>query len=347
MNILVNKPGLQTTVQDLGRVGYMSQGVSVTGVMDSRSMRISNMLVGNSEEEAVLEMTVNGPVLTFEDDRLIAVTGGGMLPVMNGKRLQLNTPLYVPSGTQLYFEPTRTGCRAYLAVSGGFNIPLVMGSKSTYLRAGFGGYEGRALQKEDRLSLHPMPETGKQFMEQLASENERVSPSWRVTNTHISHQTTTVIRVLKGTHFDRFTEESQDAFFQSSFQISTQSDRMGYRLETDQTIELAESFELLSEAVTLGTVQLPPGGKPIILLADRQSTGGYPRIAQVMIVDIPKLAQLRPGDSITFQEVSLQEAEQVYMQNERDLAEIRTAIFLKGLKAAARLEGREYAHEAD
>ncbi|MDQ0208230.1 5-oxoprolinase subunit C family protein [Alkalicoccobacillus murimartini] len=330
MNIQVVKPGLQTTIQDLGRIGYMSQGVSVTGAMDTRSLRIANMLVGNAEHEAVLEMTMTGPSLKFDEEQLIAVTGGGMLPVMNGKRLHLNTPLFIPAGSLLHFEPLKKGCRAYLSIAGGYDVPVVMGSKSTYLRAGIGGYKGRALKKGDTLTVHPMSKDAKQYMNQLS--NQQLFPKWRVSNSFVPNREQTTIRVLKGTHFDRFTEESQNTFFDTAFQISSQSDRMGYRLDTDQHIELSEPFELLSEAVTLGTVQLPPGGKPIILLADRQSTGGYPRIAQVMIVDIPKLAQLKPGESVLFEEVSLQEAEQIYIQAERDIAEIKAAISLKGVK---------------
>ena len=332
LSIQVVKPGLQTTIQDLGRFGYMSQGVSVTGAMDARSLRISNLLVGNAENEAVLEMTMTGPSLKFDEDRLIAVSGGGMLPVMNGKRLQVHTPLFIPAGSLLHFEPLKKGCRAYLSVAGGFDVPVLMGSKSTYLRAGLGGYKGRALQKGDILDLLPMPQASRDFMKRLSEH--RSSPKWSVSRSPGSTNEQTIIRVLKGSHYDRFTEQSRDLFFGSPFQISTQSDRMGYRLDTDQTIELSEPFELLSEAVTLGTIQLPPGGKPIILLADRQSTGGYPRIGQVMIVDIPKLAQLRPGEWVVFDEVSLQEAEQIYIQSEKEIAEIKAAIGLKGVQVS-------------
>ncbi|MFK3938343.1 biotin-dependent carboxyltransferase family protein [Alkalihalobacillus sp. NPDC078783] len=330
MSIHVMKPGMQTTIQDLGRHGYMNQGVSVTGAMDSKSLRVANLLVGNKEGEACLEMTLTGPSLSFDEDLVMAIAGGGMIPVLNGKRRSLHTPLFVPKGSYLHFEPVRKGCRAYLSVAGGFDVPVQLGSKSTYIRAKIGGFEGRALEKGDVLDLLPMSNRASNLMERLSKDAKPLQ--WRVAHTiESATDEPQLIRVIKGSHFDQFTTESQKLFLEKPFQLSTQSDRMGYRLETEERIELANSFELLSEAVALGTVQLPPSGKPIILLADRQSTGGYPRIAQVMLVDIPKLAQMRPGEWIQFTEVSLQEAEQIYLQSEKELAEIKVAIQLKGV----------------
>ena len=330
MSIKVLTPGLLTSIQDLGRYGYQKYGVIVSGGMDAYSLRLANLLVGNEEGEAVIEMTLMGPSLLLEEDLLLAITGGDLSPTINEEPVPQGRPVLVRKGSVLKFGALKSGCRSYLAVRGGYDIPEVMGSKSTYLRAGIGGYQGRALVQGDILSLGlacPSP-----FVESLVramGSSSFAFPSWYVGRSYVLQKSQEYrVRVIPNSQFSLFSPDSRKQFLQQPFQVTTQSDRMGYRL-SGASLQLTEPLEMVSEAVALGTIQVPPDGNPIILLADRQTVGGYPKIAQVAGVDISTLAQIKPGGKIRFEEISLAEAEGLYAAREADIQRINITIQLQ------------------
>ncbi|MDQ0252840.1 antagonist of KipI [Evansella vedderi] len=330
MSIKINRPGLLTTIQDLGRVGFQKYGVIVSGAMDSYALRIANLLIGNEEGEAAIEITLTGPTVEFEQDALIAITGGDMSPTIEKVPVPLYKPVYVRKGSVLQFGPCLSGCRAYLAIAGGLDIEEVMGSRSTYLRAGIGGYKGRPLKAGDELAINTPGQQSARLIEDLSTSSNGPfsTTSWRVTTNFLKPVSVNTIRVLSGSYYERFTPESRRSFFGQTFKVTPQSDRMGYRL-SGPSLQLSESFEMISDAVALGTIQVPSDGNPIVLLADRQTTGGYPRIGQVVSVDISLMAQLKPGDSCRFKEVTVQEAEQLYLKREHELNELRTGVMFK------------------
>lgn len=329
MSIFVLKPGLLTTVQDLGRYGWQRHGVIVSGAMDPFALRLANWLVGNDAGEAALEMTLIGSELKFETDALIAVTGGNLFPAVNGQPLPMWRPVLVKSGSVLRFSAAGNGCRWYLAAAGGFRIDSVLASKSTYLRAGIGGFAGRALRETDRLPLGTPAPAVQSLMRQLqalSDDSPFASVNWRVSEYFLSfYREKRTIRVMRGGEFLHFSEASRRRFFQEEFRVTPQSDRMGYRL-ADAKLELQKQLELISEAVTAGTIQVPPDGNPIVLMADRQTTGGYPKIAQVISADLPLLAQIKPGEKLRFREVSLEEAQELYRSRERELLILQQGI---------------------
>lgn len=329
MSIQVISPGLMTTIQDNGRTGYQKHGIIASGVMDRYSFRIANILLDNKENEAVLEITFMGPTLVFQTDTLIAITGGDLSPTINGEAVPMWRPVLVKKDSVLSFGMMKAGARAYLAVAGGFDIPVVMESKSTYMRAGIGGFKGRALIKED---IVPTLQTNAQvdkFKTQLNREAEKgcfITTTWFFAPTHIpSIGENIAVRVTRGNQMQYFTQESIQKFYSKSYTVTPQSDRMGYRLAGD-AVKLTAPLEMISEAVSFGTIQAPPDGNPIILLADRQTAGGYPKFAQVTISDLAVIAQICPGQTIQFIEVSLKEAEELYLKRENYLKEIKQAL---------------------
>lgn len=329
--IEVLKPGLLTSVQDLGRMGYQKYGVIASGVMDPLAHRIANLLVGNPEHEATLELTLLGPELEFQHDHLIAICGGDLTAKIDGEAVKTWRPVIVKKGSVLSFKGTKSGCRAYLAVAGGLNIDRIMESQSTYLRAGIGGFDGRALQKGDQLEVKEPSTTSRLFLKRLVDKSSEGADqtNWAITAKFTNYvQQNSVIRVIQGKQFHLLNEDSKEAIFDQSFKITPQSDRMGYRIE-GQPLELDQPTELASEAVSFGTVQLPSDGQPIILLADRQTTGGYPKVAQVASVDLPKVAQLKPGMTLRFQEVTLEEAQRIFLKREEELLQLKKSIFFK------------------
>src|SRR5690625_3572798 len=229
MSVEVLSPGLFTTIQDLGRYGSQQFGVIVSGAMDSYSLRIANLLVGNREGEGALEITLVGPKLQFEHDQLIAITGGDLHATIDGKAAPLWRPLLIRKGSILQFKSAVKGCRAYVAFAGGIAVPEVMGSKSTYVRAGMGGYQGRALQKKDRFVCGETGEIGQSFVHQL--EQAKHHFSWSVNDGLIDFRQTQSIRILRGSEFDRFDEQSRQQLFQLPYTLTTSADRMGYRLK--------------------------------------------------------------------------------------------------------------------
>lgn len=317
------KPGLLTTIQDAGRNGWQRYGVVVGGVMDSLSFRIANRLLGNPEGLAVLEITLQGPTIQFEEFTYCVLTGADLSPRLNSQTITLYRPFPVHPGDELSFNYPNIGCRTYLAVSGGFVVAEVLGSRSTYLRSAMGGYKGRKLQEGDRLQSGTH-----EGMDQLCnffqfSQTKRYPLVSQTLNP--SYQTYRSIRFLPGPEWHLFNNDAQKQWQEQSFLVMPQSDRMGYRLQ-GPPIQLTKAEEMLSSAVTMGTVQVPSDGQPIILMADRQTTGGYPRLAQIITADLPVLAQVRPGDKLRFQLCSLEEARSALMEQERQLANLFWAL---------------------
>ena len=330
MSISVLNPGLLTTIQDLGRYGYQKYGVIVSGAMDTYAMRLANILVGNDENEGVLEITMIGPSLKLEKGILISITGGNISPTIKGKKIPMGRPVYLNEDCVLNFGPCIAGCRSYLAIAGGFDVPEVMESKSTYLRAQFGGFNGRTLKKGDILNIGVKSSTANKIikkLEEIKPNDEFVTPSWYVKDSTVENSNSAIIRVFPDRQFNNISDESVNKFFNSKFNIDNKSDRMGYRL-CGEKIELKERLEMISEEVSVGTIQIPPDGNPIILLADRQTTGGYPKIAHVASVDIQKIAQLKPNNKITFKQITFKEAEKLYFEREKYIIEIKKSIKL-------------------
>jgi antagonist of KipI len=330
--ITIIKPGLLTTIQDTGRIGFQKYGVIASGAMDQLSLRIANLLVGNRENQAAIEITILGPAIRFDSDALISICGADLAPAINGEAICMNRPIFVKKGAHLNFGPCRNGCRTYLAVAGGFDVPIVMESKSTYLRAKIGGFHGRLLKSGDRIGfLTPSIHAGKiigelskkVFAKPFAEAKWTVSRSFFANNSnHLS------IRAMTGREFLLFNEESQEKLFRERYLITSYSDRMGYRLQ-GSGLMLKKQTEMVSEAVSFGTIQVPADGNPIVLLADRQTTGGYPRIAQIATVDLPALAQAKPGDTISFVKISHQEAQLLFLKREQDIKLLKRAIKLR------------------
>jgi antagonist of KipI len=317
-------------VQDLGRVGYQRDGIPVGGAMDRQALRVGNLLVGNAEYAAAIEVSLIGPMVVFEQDALIALTGADLEATVDQAAVPTWHPVWVPRGATLRFGRPRIGCRCYIAVAGGVDVPPVFGSRSTYLRAKFGGYEGRSLKAGDIVAIGPPSEQGERIAGPLRSADRRaVVAKWSVGATlRPPYSDDAYVRLTAGAHIDALTAEARDALLGATFRVSSSSDRMGYRLDGNE-LALREPMELLSDAVTFGTVQLPPRGAPIVLMADAQTTGGYPRLGEVASVDLPLVAQLKPGDRIRFRLVSIDGAQALYLAQELDLAQARLGIALR------------------
>lgn len=322
MSIAVERAGLLTTVQDLGRPGHQGDGVPEGGAMDAFALRVANLLVGNPPAAAALEATLDGPTLRFARATLVAVTGADLSAQVDGRPLPPWRSALVPAGGTLAFGAARAGCRAYVAVAGGIDVPPVLGSRATCLPATFGGHEGRALRRGDVLPVGAPAATAPRpsVAERSASAGAR-GVHWSA----LPPYGCGVVRLVAGPELARLDATSRAALFARELRVGAQSNRMGYRLE-GAPLALAAPVELLSAGVAMGTVQLPPGGAPIVLMADRQTTGGYPRLGEVASVDLPVLAQLRPGDAVRFTELSLDEAQRLYLERERALDALARAL---------------------
>ena len=306
----VLQPGAFTTVQDLGRYGYQKYGVSISGAMDRFALRVANLLVGNQEGEAAIEATVVGPKLKALENLRIAFTGGDLSPEVNGKTVPMWRTLNIKEGEVISFGFPKSGCRAYLAVSGGIDFPPVMGSRSIHTRSNLGG-NGRALINGDVLKIK---DSGTRIQEsKLFRLSEDQIPiygrSWQV-------------RVVLGPQNDYFTRQGIDTFLHNEYLITPQADRMGYRLK-GPPIEHKAGADILTDATPPGSIQVPGDGMPIILLADGQTTGGYSKIAVVTSVDQDLLAQAKPGDKVRFQRVTILEAHRLMEKMEKRIQGIK------------------------
>ncbi|MDC3416098.1 biotin-dependent carboxyltransferase family protein [Aquibacillus salsiterrae] len=316
MGMVITDGGFFTTVQDLGRFGLQSLGFSVTGAMDQLAMRLANIVLNNEEDEAVLEMCLVGPSITFEQEMVIALTGADMTPKLNDKYISMARPLQVKKGDTLSLGTAKTGMYSYLAVKGGFQLDNVLGSKSTDTKIGIGGFKGRPLQPRDYLPI---------FTPTV------VSPlRFGLSHTLFDYITVdnSVIQFIEGRQYNWFQSESKRRFETESYQLSTKSDRMGYRL-TGKQLSLTKPSELLTEASPLGTIQVPASGEPIILMADRQPTGGYPKIGQIIETDLPIISQLRPSKTITFHRCSIDEARERLIKREQEMKQVKAFCNLK------------------
>jgi antagonist of KipI len=330
--ITIMKPGLLSSIQDLGRYGYQKYGVIASGAMDPLAHRLANLLVGNKENKPTIEITLLGPVIQFEQDSLISICGGDLSPTINGKSLRSWRTVFVKKGSHLRFGHARSGCRAYMSVAGGFSIPTIMESKSTYLRAQIGGYHGRSLEVGDQIMFAPPSKLSKRMILQLSknlTDQPFIEMDWAVSSDLIPNlHSEPSIRVMKGLQYQLFTKKSQEQFFTEPFRVTTQSDRMGYRLQGPH-LELEHANEMISEAVSFGTIQVPAEGNPIVLLADRQTTGGYPKIGQIATVDLSSIAQAKPGDMIHFSKITHEEAQLLFLELEIKINQLKHGIYNK------------------
>ncbi|MBO9327896.1 5-oxoprolinase/urea amidolyase family protein [Achromobacter xylosoxidans] len=322
MSLTVIKPGMLSSFQDRGREGYQHQGIPAAGAMDERAHRLANALAGNAGDPATLEMTLTGPTLRFDAPACFALAGADLGATLNGRDLPVHRPLVAQAGDTLAFGARpAVGVRGYLAVHGGFALEPVMGSESTYLRSGFGGFHGRALARGDQLPLRK-PLDGGRDMDALQDA------LWQLRvylPSALGAPRRSAVRFLPGMHWHEFSEASRRAFAEAEFRISPQSDRMGYRL-LGPALSMSEPRQMLSEAACFGTVQVPSGGEAIILMADRQTTGGYPKIAQIATVDLPILAQAAPGQTLRFQPIELEAAQRLDGERERAFAQLQDTL---------------------
>ena len=301
----VIKPGMLTTIQDTGRWGYQAHGVPVAGPMDPVSHRVANALVGNARDAALLEITLVGPELEFEDERLVAVAGADFDLSLDGRPAPLNAPFTVAAGSRLRFGARGLGARAYLAVSGGIAVTPTLGSRSTHVVSAMGSLGGRALLAGDRLPLgDPSLRQGAALAPQEAMA---ALPDGGAT-----------IRVLAGPQADRFTADALETLQSAPYTVAGNSDRMGFRLE-GLALAFARGADIISDATPLGVLQVPASGQPILLMADRQTTGGYPKIATVIAADIAIAGQLAPSDAIMFRVCTAGEAMKALIAQERAL----------------------------
>ena len=291
--------GFLTTVQDMGRTGFQKFGIPVCVVMDPRSASLANLLVGNEETEAVLEVTLMGPMMEFTEDNIIAVTGGDLGPKLNGKPLPMYQAVLVHEGDSVSFAGVNGGSRAYIAFAGGLDIPAVMGSKSTDLKSKVGGVKGRKIGGGDEIDFLA-PKTALPGMRRRKLPKEDFSARGQE------------IRVVMGPQDDCFTERGIETFLSETYTLTSESDRMGCRLE-GAVIEHKNGGDIITDGISFGAVQVPSHGRPIIMMADHQTTGGYAKIAGVISVDLPKVAQSRPGSTVSFKKVSIEEAQKLYV----------------------------------
>jgi antagonist of KipI len=316
MSIKVIKPGIADSIQDDGRFGYQHMGINPNGVMDVNAMNIANALVGNELNEALLEMSFPAPHLHFKMAAVIVLSGANFIPKLNGKLLPLNQPVLVPSNSELKFSKAVNGSWSYLTVRGGFDLSPWLGSISTNNKAHAGGVNGRSLKRGDVIS----------FRKKVNKVNETRILPWRANVSEFYNPTSlaspTMIRCIRGNEFDWLTKKSQTDFLKQHFTISPHSDRMGYRL-AGTLLRQSKKQELLSTAVAFGTLQLLPNGELIVLMADHQTTGGYPRIAHVISADRSLLTQCRPNEKISFQWDSIQEAEDRFVRQQKSILQMQ------------------------
>ena len=295
--------GLLTTVQDLGRYGFQRYGVSASGVMDEYSAKIANKLVGNKVGEAVLETTLKGVQIEFLQSTAVAITGGNCDVTLNGTKIELWQSYLVNRGDILKMGICRSGLRNYLAFAGGIDVPIIMNSKSTNLKAKVGGFNGRKLMTGDVLSV------GVGSLEAPLTLNKHYIPTY---------SKDIKVGVILGQQDDHFTEAGIKTFLNETYTVTQESDRMGIRLSSvsGATIEHKNGADIISDGITFGAIQVPGSGQPIVMMADRQTTGGYTKIGNVISSDLAKLAQATPGTKVKFVEYTLEQAVQAIKNND-------------------------------
>ena len=304
------QPGMLSTIQDRGRYGYQRFGMPTAGAMDTFALRAANALLGNDDNAACIEATVLGPRIELLADTRIAITGSNVSPRLDGEPIPMWQSVIVKEGSRLEFRGPSDGMRAYLAVAGGIDVPLTMGSRATYIKAAIGGVDGRPLRAGDVLNAFgdgsDLPPSSADF------------PPESIPKYGSSHE----LRVVLGPQDAAFTQAGIATFLSATYTVSINSDRMGYRLE-GAPIEHTDGPDVISDGTPLGGIQVPGDGQPIILLADRGTTGGYTKIATVISTDLSKVAQAMPGHTVTFKAVSVEEAQEIHRRQEALLNSIR------------------------
>ena len=310
----VVEPGILTMVQDLGRYGYSQFGVPPCGASDPFSLRVANLLVGNEEGEACLETAIMGLKLRAIRETIIAITGGDLSPTLNGEPLEMWRTHLVIEGDVIGFPKVRAGCRAYFAIRGGIALPTIMGSKSTYFSGKFGGLEGRALKRGDILFT---PDAAPSF----GKIGIRFPGEWTPV-----YEKEALLRCIPGPQDQHFTDAGFTTFRSSTYRVTSQSDRMGIRLEGPK-IERRPDVEesIISESLIPGAIQVPGDGKPIIILTELV-TGGYTKIATIISADIPRAAQLKPGDRVRFEPIRIEEAHRALKEQEEGLKHFKDSL---------------------
>jgi len=317
MSVTVLKPGLLTTLQDRGRFGHAALGVGSSGAMDGVALRLANALAGNDDGAAALEISLLGPRLRFDSDAAIALAGAEFAVRLDGRPIAMWQPLAVRAGSELDLGAARPGARGYLAVAGGFAVEPILDSRASDVNAGLGPLGGRPLRAGDVLDLGRT----RDGRDPGPPAKDR-HPPWSLDpRPWFDADPARPIRLVRGKHFDALDAVSRTTLFEASFRIEADSNRVGFRLDGAR-LALAGPLELVSEPAAFGTVQLPPSGQPIVLMAEHPPTGGYPRIAQVAAIDLPRLAQRRPGERVRFREIGLDEAQTRYLAREHALARL-------------------------
>jgi len=299
--IKILTPGFFTTIQDMGRYGFQQFGVSACGVMDSYAYKAANLLLGNPLDAAVLEVSLLGPEIEFLLDSSIAITGGDLTPAIDGKIVPMWESIPVKKSSVLSFKGLKSGARSYISFGGGINTEPIMGSRSTDIKAGIGGINGKKLSQGDTIDLG---EWNNKFSFKKLSEE--AIPEYKSAQS---------IRVILGPQADYFTEKGISTFLNSAYTVSGQFDRMGYRLEGDK-IESKKGSDIISDGISMGSIQIPGSGKPIILMADRQTAGGYTKIGVVATADLYKIAQAKQGDSFNFVVITVEDGQRLFKEQE-------------------------------
>lgn len=313
MSMEIRNPGALTTVQDLGRFGYMNKGFSVSGAVDAFSMRIANALVGNALGEAVLEATVMGPEILFRAPAVVAVTGADMTLKLNRLECPMNRAVTVHTGDTLTFGFAKSGCRAYLAIAGGMEIEPVLGSRSTNLRCGLGGFCGRALREGDCIRFARKTESVPRM------EKRVYEPGGEAFRMAVPADGIPVLRAVKGPQEEYFTKRGLCTLTEAVYTVTNDSNRMACKL-SGEPVEFVSGGDIISDGIVTGSIQVSSNGMPIVMLADHQTTGGYAKIGTVISVDIPIIGQRKPGEKVRFAFVTVEEAQKLYLQ-ERKLLE--------------------------
>ncbi len=319
MSIKIIKQGVMATLQDAGRHGFRNIGIGVGGAMDVFAMKVSNFLVGNDEMDVALEINFPAPEILFQQNVIISLTGADLLATIDDRTVPLWRPFFVKKDSVLKFKKPISGSKAYLAVQGGWQSEKWLGSYSTHLQVAAGGHSGRALQKNDVIF----------FKDNTLSLAEEKILGWHISQHELDkvYKPANTIRCIEGVEWSLLNKTSRQHFEKLDFSITNQSDRMGYRLN-GTALSLQEPIEIISSAVDAGTVQLLPDGNLIVLMADHQTTGGYPRIASVIKADLPKLSQVSPGQKINFKTVTVNEAEDALISMTQALIEIKAGCHL-------------------
>lgn len=312
MSIRIISPGVLTTIQDYGRTGYGEIGISPSGAVDARAMEAANILVGNEMGGAVLECTLFGPTILFTRNNVIAITGADMKPKVEDREIPMNAAVSVNAGENLVLGLAAKGCRSYIAFAGGLEVEECFGSKSTNLKCAFGGFKGRPLRTDDEI-IFTKPADSLLVIEKRIYQQPDIDGMPRT------------VRVVLGPQEDYFTREGISTFLTDSYKLTNDSNRMACKL-TGPIINSIQTTDIISDGISLGSIQVSSNGQPMVMLSDRQTTGGYAKIGTVISSDIPLIAQCKPGDEIRFQSVTLSEAHKVYKKQYKQMKKFQKKI---------------------